>query len=271
MFRDCDQSVEFHLDLSRVFGPLEVHRTKEFLDDRYPELLLLNSNSDNTEIEVDGQRGGQYQSWHKDLFYAEKVNRGGILRALKPTSRGGLTGFMDLADAYDRLSAGMRARIADLRVVYKLSLQDEAPYYTRSDVRVLKKSPALTALFARRERDFPAVSHPLVFTDPASGRTILNFSPGHARYVEGLSEEESHELLWTISGHVFESPAYHHKWSTEEMLLWDNWRILHMVSLQPLDEERIMQRTTIMGDYGLGRRAPDAEAAARIPVSAHTF
>ncbi len=256
MFRDCDKSVEFHLDLSRVFGPLEIHRSREFRDDRYPELLTLNTDTDTTEIEVDGESGGQYQSWHKDLIYADKVNRGGILRSLKPTSRGGLTGFLDLADAYDRLSPEMKARIENLDVVYLMSLQDEAPYYTRSKVRVVKKSPQLAALFDRRDRDYPPVAHPLVFVDPASGRKILNFSPGHARHIEGLSAQESHELLDAIADHVFASPAYHHAWSTEEMILWDNWRMVHMVSLQPVDEQRVMQRTTIAGDYGLGRKLP---------------
>jgi taurine dioxygenase len=37
------------------------------------------------------------------------------------------------------------------------------------------------------------------------------------------------------------------------MLIWDNWRILHSVSGSPPDAGRCMHRTTIAGDYGLGR------------------
>jgi taurine dioxygenase len=253
-FCDGEITQQFHLDLSRVFGPLEVHRTREYLDERTPELLKLSSSEDPTEIEVDGERGGQFQSWHKDSIYFEKVNRGGMLRALKPTSRGGLTGFVDLADAYDRLSVALKNRIENLHIVYRMSLQDEHPYTIGEKVRVLKKSNSLAALFDRRDRDFPPVSHPLVFTQPGAGRKVLNFSPSHAKYVEGLGREQSHELLTAIATHVYACPAYHHRWTTEEMLLWDNWRMVHMVSLQPLDEERIMQRTTIAGDYGFGRR-----------------
>jgi taurine dioxygenase len=260
-FVDGDSDPEFHLELSKVFGPLEVHRTKEFQDDKIPELLKFASSADPTEIEVDGERGGQFQSWHKDSIYLEKVNLGGMLRALQPTSRGGLTGFIDLAYAYDTLSEAMKARIADLRVVYQMSLQDQHPYTTGEQIRVLKKSDQLAALFARRDRDYPPVSHPLVFVQPGSGRTILNFSPSHAKFVEGLDAAESHELLLTIARHVYASPAYHHQWAVGEMVLWDNWRTVHMVSLQPLDEERIMQRTTITGDYGLGRPAQLQTAA----------
>jgi taurine dioxygenase len=261
-FADGEVSEQFHLDLSRVFGPLEVHRTKEFQDDRVPELLKLSSADDDTEIEVDGEQGGQFQSWHKDSIYLEKVNLGGLLRALKPTSRGGLTGFIDLAYAYDTLPEALKARIADLRVVYLMSLQDQHPYTTGEQIRVVKQSAMLKSLFGRRDRDYPAVSHPLVFTQPGSGRKVLNFSPSHAKRIEDLDADESHELLTAIARHVYASPAYHHSWSTDEMLLWDNWRMVHMVSLQPLDEIRIMQRTTITGDYGLGRPARLEAAAA---------
>jgi taurine dioxygenase len=254
-FCDGEMTEQFHLDLSRVFGPLEIHPTREFRDEQTPELLKLSSSADTTEVEVDGERGGQFQSWHKDSIYLEKVNLGGVLRAVKPTNRGGLTGFIDLADAYDRLPQALVQRIDGLRVVYSLSLQDAHPYTTGERIRVFKKSDALTTLFARRDRDYPPVSHPLVFTQPTSGRKILNFSPSHAKYIEGMAPEESHALLTLIAKHLYECPAYHHRWSTAEMLLWDNWRMVHRVSLQTLDEERIMQRTTIAGDYGLGRKA----------------
>lgn len=252
-FTDGEISEDFHLALSRVFGPLEAHPAKEFLQEGKPELLKLNSADDKTEIEVDGELGGQFQSWHKDSIYLEKVNRGGILRALQPTSRGGLTGFLDLAEAYDRLPERLKNRIENLRVVYLLSLQDDHAFTVGERIRVVKKSEPLAALFARRDKDYPPVSHPLVFTHPDSGRKILNFSPSHAKLVEFMDRAESDALLGEIARHVYACPAYHHRWTTSEMLLWDNWRMVHRVSLQPLDELRIMQRTMIAGDYGLGR------------------
>jgi taurine dioxygenase len=37
------------------------------------------------------------------------------------------------------------------------------------------------------------------------------------------------------------------------MVLWDNWRMLHCVRPGPFEEVRIVERTTLGGDYGLGR------------------
>jgi taurine dioxygenase len=37
------------------------------------------------------------------------------------------------------------------------------------------------------------------------------------------------------------------------MVLWDNWRMVHCCTGVPLNDQRHMRRTTIAGDYGLGR------------------
>ncbi|MGB8365091.1 MAG: TauD/TfdA family dioxygenase [Rhizomicrobium sp.] len=37
-----------------------------------------------------------------------------------------------------------------------------------------------------------------------------------------------------------------------DMLIWDNWRMLHSVTGMDPKYGRRMQRTTIKGDYGLG-------------------
>ena len=42
------------------------------------------------------------------------------------------------------------------------------------------------------------------------------------------------------------------------MVLWDNWRMLHCVIPGPVDEIREVERTTIQGDYGMGRVLQEA-------------
>jgi taurine dioxygenase len=41
------------------------------------------------------------------------------------------------------------------------------------------------------------------------------------------------------------------------MVIWDNWRMLHSVSGMDPGFSRCMRRTTIAGDYGLGRFEDD--------------
>ena len=47
--------------------------------------------------------------------------------------------------------------------------------------------------------------------------------------------------------------SYFHRWTVDDMVLWDNWRMMHQACGVPPEEERKMRRTTIAGDYALGR------------------
>ena len=47
------------------------------------------------------------------------------------------------------------------------------------------------------------------------------------------------------------------------MIIWDNWRMLHRVIGCTPPQRRVMQRTTIKGDYGLGRFENDDQGRYR--------
>ena len=112
VFRDGEINEDFHLALSRIFGPLEAHPVKEILTEGKPELITLVSKpEDATVVEIDGEEGGGWIGWHSDLIYVDHINHGGLLRALQVTSRGGVTGFIDQIDAYERLPQATKDRI----------------------------------------------------------------------------------------------------------------------------------------------------------------
>jgi taurine dioxygenase len=46
--------------------------------------------------------------------------------------------------------------------------------------------------------------------------------------------------------------TYFHQWQGTEMVIWDNSRMLHRGMGCLAGEKRVMHRTTIKGDYGLG-------------------
>jgi len=255
LFRDGEVSEQFQLDLSRIFGPLEAHPVKEIQTEGKPELITLTSEPDDvTILEIDGEIGGGFLGWHTDLVYVDRINHGGVLRALKTSSRGGVTGFIDQIDCYSCLPDDLKDRIEGLDVVYQLGPFTRFQYMARSSLRIMQEAPSARGALDRVDTDFPPVAHPLVYAQPETGRKVLNLSPFFALHINGMDSEESDALLRRLSDHVLDSPAYHHSWALDEMILWDNWRMLHCVSQIPLDETRVMQRTTIKGDYALGRK-----------------
>jgi taurine dioxygenase len=173
---------------------------------------------------------------------------------VKKTSWGGETGFLDRILAYDLLPARLKAAIEGLSVIYRLSVyHHETRYGTKSKVRTLQTSEFQRKVSERMDRDFPPVSHPLVYTQEETGRKVLNLSPYFALHIDGHDDHAGHSLLQELVDHLAGCPAYFHDWQPNDLVLWDNWRMVHSVNGAPADEIRIVQRTTIAGDYGLGR------------------
>ena len=69
-----------------------------------------------------------------------------------------------------------------------------------------------------------------------------------------METEEGDALLEEVVQHCLTAgAAYYHDWQNGDLVAWDNWRILHSAEGTPPDHTRLIQRTSIKGDYGLGR------------------
>jgi taurine dioxygenase len=99
----------------------------------------------------------------------------------------------------------------------------------------------------------PRAIHPAVWTRK-SGEKVLHVSPWMAVGIEGRESPEGDALLEAVCREMIANiRPYHHKWRATDMLIWDNWRMLHSVTGHDPTETRCIHRTTIKGDYGLGR------------------
>jgi taurine dioxygenase len=69
-----------------------------------------------------------------------------------------------------------------------------------------------------------------------------------------MENEEGDALLREVIEHnTRPERVYIHKYVPNEMVLWDNWRMLHCAMGTPPGMKRLMRRTTLFGDYGQGR------------------
>jgi taurine dioxygenase len=267
LFRRAATSPEAHLSLSRCFGELQRHPVRENWAAGYPELVdisyrpALAGGSTVALYEVDGRRRGGWLPWHSDLKYMSKINRGGILRSIKRPSEGGRTGFVDQIAAYATLPERLRQRIDTLHVVYQLRSDfTQEKFGKPKSLRLITNAAALESMAARIDQDFPPVVHPMVYVQPETGRKVLNVSPTSAIGIYEMRNSEGDALLEEVISYTL-NPAltYWHEWQENDLVLWDNWRTLHCAEGVPEDCVREMQRTTIAGDYALGRRLSDFE------------
>lgn len=258
LFDEVEASGRMHVALSDIFGPLKDHPSKAVprVDgDAMPGVIDMASPAGEIgEITVNGNRVISYLPWHFDHAYNDELNRAGVLRAIDIPPSGGLTGFLDGIELYDRLSPELRARIEDTKVLYRMNVvMKNFRYGAPAEFIVHAERPSADAVMKAAE-GVPRSVHPAVWTRE-SGEKVLHVSPWMAEGLEGNETAEGEALLDAVAREIFtlaDELAYWHSWKQDEMLIWDNWRVLHAVSGHDNRYPRRMQRTTIKGDYGLG-------------------
>ena len=261
LFRGQEVTPESQIAFSRVFGELESHPLSETVDKDYPELFTLVNEPEKEAYMTATYKGKQLVGrldWHMDLHYTGKPNRGALLRGVVCAEEDGLTGFGDLALAYDALDEETKALLAKLEVTYAFSMQRRHMRYV--DLEGYEPGP----YSPRKPSDinfpnFPEVAYPAVVTHPVTGRKVLEICEQFLERVitpheAGLSNDEAIELLEHLVEHT-RKPEFHyfHKWEPGDMVLWDNWRAMHCATGTSPGVARVIHRTTITGDATLGR------------------
>ena len=159
-----------------------------------------------------------------------------------------------------QFSDALKAEIEDLYVVYHFDADIAGLRYGKTPGVVLERMNPSAVTVMDRLAELPPVAHPLVFTQEETGRKVLNFSPWFSLGIEGMDRAASDRILGEVLNVLIdEDNAYFHEWRPGDMVLWDNWRIVHSATGIPAEQRRHMQRTTIEGDYGLGRPSTWAE------------
>jgi taurine dioxygenase len=253
VFRGLEGGEESHLRLSRIFGKLNDHPLFRGRPDYHPELIPLLYDGRQELYEVDGALLGAYLPWHSDLIYTDVINRGGILRPIElPRRGGGQTGFIDRIHAYTTLPDDLKARIEGLEVLYRANFDATNQRFGRSAGLKLVQGGERLASYHAVTR--PRTVHPLVYTQAETGRKVLNISAWFADGIYGMENEEGDAILKAVIEHCIRPDlAYFHDWTLDDMVLWDNWRMMHCATGVAHDDRRFMKRTTIDGDYMKGR------------------
>jgi taurine dioxygenase len=242
------------VELSNVFGPLKEHPVPIVTrvdSDALPGVIVIATNPTLCIVEIEGKPLITWQPWHFDHCYNDELNRAGVLRAVKIAPEGGLTAFADGIQIYNDMSPSIRRRIESKHIIYTLDLlYAHQRFGLPKTFRELRAPNSDILEIAKR---FPRALHPAVWTRK-SGEKVAHISPYMAVGIEGLETPEGEELFRTVWDEVLRTiRPYYHQWKPTDMVIWDNWRMLHGACGCDPKYDRVMHRTTIRGDYGLGR------------------
>lgn len=256
VFEAVEPTDKMQLAISSIFGPLKDHPVKSVRrvdNDAMPGVIQIGTSVVEAGIvEVDGRTLSNWLPWHFDHCYNDELNRAGVLRALHIAPEGGLTGFVDGIQAYNAMSPALLEKIEGLNIVHTLDLAyARARFGMPKGFREIRTPPGLEATVAIA-KTLPRAIHPAVWTR-ASGEKVLHISPWGAVGIEGREDAEGDALYAAVCEELLaKMQPYFHRWSPTDMLVWDNWRMMHAVDGNDPKHLRIMHRTTIKGDYGLG-------------------
>ncbi len=209
-FPDQHPTVDEHVAFGRHFGVLEGHPN------------LKNPISDHPELfELVATRGGIADEWHSDITFQAQPSIMAILHLVQCPEVGGDTMWANMYRAYQELSAPLRDLCDGLT-----ALHDALPH---------GKPESMTV-------------HPVVRVHPVTGRRSLFVNEHFTRRIVELSHEESQTLLGYLTRWVT-NPRFtvRYRWTQGTVAMWDNRCTQHFV-LNDFDEERIIQRVTVMGD-----------------------
>ncbi len=219
--------------------------------------------------EIDGKVVAGCLPWHGDARWLAEPTHGAILKVHKHPREGGETGFIDLISTYDRLPAALKARIEGLESIVRFCGDPNLIYrFQPQKVRMIDEGRNARSLAARA--DFPPIAQRLVYLQPETGRKVLGFTPNPLQEIIGLEPEESDALLYELASYATdERYAYVHSYEENDLVLWDNLRLLHKAYGVPPGEEREVWRTTLAAaDYPIARSLDEGGFSWRTPASA---
>jgi alpha-ketoglutarate-dependent taurine dioxygenase len=171
--------------------------------------------------------------WHMDgLTVPEQPPKATILSGRILSAKGGDTHFCNTYAGYAGLADEIKAEIEDLRVVHSLT-----PYLT-----AIVEKPTEDEL--ARWNSNPINTWPLVWKHKSGRKSLVMSATGQE--VVGMDLASSKALIarlmeWTAQPDY----TYVHKWSQGDMVMWDNYGVMHRVTPYAVDSGREMHRTTI--------------------------
>ena len=171
----------------------------------------------------EGTLGTFELGFHHDLAHVATPLAGLSLYAVDVAAGQSATRFANGQLAYQRLSPALRQRLEGLQSLFSAN-------YTVTSDRPITAREAQDAL----DPTWPRVVHPVVVPHPITGERCIYVNEMMTVAILGIPPGESDALLDMLLATLY-SPdnIYEHRWSTGDLVVWDNLVVQH--ARRPVD------------------------------------
>ena len=231
-FRDQNLSDDNLMRVGRYFGalqPLPPHRQYPGL---YPEILVVEKKPEDV-INFGWE-------WHSDTSHLQVPSLGSILYALDVPKTGGDTMFANQYMAYDTLADDMKQKLAGMNAIHANGRILNTLEHNRIPER---GEEAASAKYSNAW-----TTHPIVRTHPETGKKALYVNLTHTESIEGMSVEDSQDLLQFLYAHSTQDKfTCRFQWRKGSVTFWDNRSCQHAALNDYPGEYRLMHRVQVKG------------------------
>jgi taurine dioxygenase len=229
-FRNQDLSKDEQVAFTEQFGTLERHVARNRGPGDHPLVHIVHN------LGPDGEPSGKVasQKWHTDKSFRELPSLATILHARTMPPNGGDTCFANMILAYEALSESEKAELSGVGVIHSWELSCQKAGRQASPEEVA---------------DAPPMTHPLVRTQPESGKKSL-FMGEHASHLDDRSFDAGRARLANLEAHATQERfLYRHRWLPGDVLMWDNRCLLHRAdaNFEAARYNRVLHRTCLRG------------------------
>jgi taurine dioxygenase len=229
-FHDQTLSPAQQRDFARRFGELHVHPVYPS-HETVPEIMIL---------EYDENLKGHQNNWHTDVTFIETPPFGSVLYADDVPPAGGDTLWASTYAAFEALSPKMQNFLSGLYAIHDFALN-----FSPDRFRTYGVGEKLQDTYDKHK----PVRHPVVRTNPKTGRRGLFVNRSFTARIDGLEHGESKALLEFLFQHL-ETPEFQvrFRWRQGSVAFWDNRFTQHYALSDYYPQHRRVRRATILGD-----------------------
>jgi alpha-ketoglutarate-dependent sulfate ester dioxygenase len=221
-----------HQAFARLLGPLVPH----------PTVASVAGTAAVLDIDAENTRAS---AWHTDVTFVPAFPQFSVLRGVVIPPVGGDTVWANTVAAYDTLPPVLRG-LADQLWALHSNVYDYAA-----------RRPNATARQAQRyENVFKSTvyetEHPVVQVHPLTGERAIVLGYFVRKFI-GVSSADSGHLFAMLQDHVTRlENTVRWRWSTGDVVIWDNRATQHKAIDDYGDQSRIVRRVTIDGPASVG-------------------
>ena len=179
-------------------------------------------------------------TWHSDWSFMKKPPSATLLHSKIIPPVGGNTLFANTEKSFAALPEEMKNKLRKLKVIHsaKIPYADDGFYALEKEERSMKILPSKEAK--------ATFSHPMVKIHPETNKECLFINPVYTINIEGLSEDESQQLLWELYEHMIQDKfVYEHVWNEDMLIMWDNRTVMHQATGGYDGYDRLLHRITL--------------------------